>query len=201
MAGYEDLCAQITAGFIQCGEVPSAPGIEDVVYAYNRDEFVEVLDTANPLIVKGLTPIGSAVLYKFTSSGNSFDSENKPVKKSVGARFSEMVKLNVSSNSSAIKKLIVNGSNGRVKFITINNDKSTDAALELWGYTNGLQFSENTVRTASNEDFQGGWQIEATNPKGLLEPLPARCVLIPPVSGTATYATTIAALEALLVNA
>lgn len=198
MAGLDDFCGKIVAGFIQCGTPPSSPGIEDRVYAYNRDEFTETYDATNPLILTGLTPIGSAVLYKITGSGDSFDSSSTVQKKSVGPRFNELVNVNISSNSTDVKKLIINGSAGRVKFITVNNDKSTDGAIELFGAVNGLQFTENTVRKASDEDMQGGWKIEAGMPKGLLEPYPPRAILIPPTTGPATYASTLAALEALL---
>lgn len=201
MAGYSDLCGDITAGFTNCGQAASAPGLEEFLYGFNKDEFVITYDTTNPLIITAITPIGSAVIYKIRGAGDSFDASSTLQQKAVGPRFAELVMFNMSSNSTAVKKFVVNAGSGRVCYIIVNNDKSTDGAIELYGATVGLKLTDNTVRKASDEDLQGGWKFEAGNPKGLLEPYPPRAIAIPGVSGPATYATSLAAIEALLVNA
>lgn len=198
MAGYNDLCGEITAGYDFCGAAPSAPGLDNFLYGFNKDEFTITYDADNPLIVTGLTAIGSAVLYKIRGAGDSFDASSTLQQKNVGPRFAELVMFNMASNSTTVKKFVVNAGSGRVGYIVVNNDKSTDSAIELYGATVGMKLTDNTVRKASDEDFQGGWKFEAGPPKGLLEPLPPRAVAIPGVSGPATYATTLAALEALL---
>lgn len=202
MAGYSDLCGDIAAGFIRCGKVPSQAGIEPGLYVYNHDQFVPTFDTANPLIVTAFTRADDDfVMYKLEGYGDNFNSISKPVKKQVGPRYAETIKAYISDNSTTTKALIHNGLLGRLGFIVINNDKSTNGAIELFGAVNGLQFTENTQRDAANEDLQGAWDIEAMNPPKLLEALPPRAVLIPGESGPATYATTIAALALLLAPA
>lgn len=196
MAGYADFCGDITQGFILCGNAPSTPGVQDRIFAYNANEFTETYDATNPLIVTGLTPIGDALLYEITGAGDSFDSQSTLQQKQAGPRYAELVMFNIAKNSSVVKKLIAQGAAGRVKFIMMNNDKTSDSAFELFGAANGLKFTENTVKKASDEDMQGGWKVEAGNPKGLLEPFPPRAVLL---GVTPTYATTLAALEALTV--
>jgi hypothetical protein len=164
----------------------------------NHGDFVFTYDTANPLIIKDITAVGGALLYKLKGFGDSFDAMSKMVKKAVGPRFAETINAYISDNSTATKKFIVNAGTGRQFYIVVNNDKTTDGAIELFGAQNGLQLSENTQRQASDEDMAGAWKIEATNPPKLLEAYPPRAVLIPAGEDPATYASTIAALEALL---
>lgn len=199
MAGLTDFCGEIAAGFIRCGKTPSSAGIEPGLYAYNKDQFIVTYDVTNPLIVTGFTRVDIAnVMYKIEGFGDNFNAISKPNKKTVGARYTETIKAYIADNSTATKQLIHNGLIGRICFIVINNDKSTNGAVELYGAVNGLQFTDNTQRDAANEDLQGAWDIEAMNPPKLLEPFPPRAVLI---GTTPTFATTLAALEAFLIPA
>lgn len=199
MAGLSDFCGTIAAGFTKCGKSPSVAGIEPGIYVFNLDEFTITYDATNPLIVTGFTRADNTKLfYKLEGYGDNFNAVSKATKKMVGPRYTETITAYVSDNSTDTKKLIHNGLTGRLGFVVINNDKATDGAVELYGAVNGLQFSDNTERDAANEDMQGAWKIEATNPPKLLEPFPPRAVLIPPGTGEATYASTLAALELLL---
>lgn len=194
-----DFCANIAAGFDPCGKTPTVAGIEPGVYVGNKDEWTFTYNATNPLIITALTPVGSALLYKLKGFGDSFDAMSKVVKKAVGPRFAETINAFISDNSTATKQFILNAATGRQFYIVVNNDKASDGAIELYGAINGLQLSENTQRQASDEDMAGAWKLEATNPPKLLEAYPPRSVLIPPGSGSATFASTLAALEALLV--
>ncbi|MGY4539630.1 hypothetical protein ACVW0P_004066 [Mucilaginibacter sp. UYNi724] len=86
---------------------------------------------------------------------------------------------------------------GRVRAIAINNHKDGDSAVELFGAVNGLIVTE-AERNAADETLDGGYKIKLTNPDKLKEPYPPRAVSIPPITGSATYASTIAALEELV---
>lgn len=201
MAGLADFCGEIAAGYTKCGKTPSSPGIEPGMYVYNKDQFVPTYDATNPLIITGFTRLDDAFLmYKLEGFGDNFNAISKAVKKTVGPRFSETIAAYIAENSTTVKKLIYNGLVGRLCFIVVNNDKSTDGAIELFGAVNGLQFTENTQRDAADEDMQGAWKIEASEPSKLLEPYPPRAIAIPPDGGgAATYASTIAAIDLFLV--
>lgn len=201
MAGLTDFCGQIAAGFDPCGKTPGVAGIEPGIYAFNKGDFILTFDTTNPLIIIGITRVGTSLMYKIIGFGDSFNAISKPAKKQVGPRFTETIAAYISDNSTVTKQFIVNALTGRQQYIIVNNDKSTDGAIELYGAINGLQLSDNSERDASNEDMQGAWKLEATNPPKLLEAYPPRAVAIPPTSGPATYASTIAALDAFLVPA
>ncbi|NNU33602.1 hypothetical protein HK413_04565 [Mucilaginibacter sp. S1162] len=86
---------------------------------------------------------------------------------------------------------------GRVRAVAINNYKSGDSSIELFGAVNGLILAE-AERNAADETIEGGYKLKLTNPDKLKEPYPPRAVSIAPVSGSATYASTLAALEALV---
>lgn len=87
---------------------------------------------------------------------------------------------------------------GRVCAIAVNNYKSSDSAIELFGAVNGLILTD-AERSAADENLDGGYKLKLTNPDKLREPYPPRAVSIAPTSGAATYASTIAAIEALVV--
>lgn len=201
MAGLTDFCGQIVAGFDPCGKTPGVAGIEAGIYAFNKGDFTFTFDAANPLIVTGITRVGTSLMYKIIGFGDTFNAVSKASKKSVGPRFTETLTAYISDNSSATKQFVVNALTGRQQYIIVNNDKSGDGAVELYGAINGLQLSENTQRDAADEDMQGAWKLEATNPPKLLEAYPPRSVAIPPGTGSATYASTIAALDAFLIPA
>jgi hypothetical protein len=86
---------------------------------------------------------------------------------------------------------------GRVRAIAVNNYKDRRfGRIELFGAINGLILTE-AERNAADETVEGGYKIKLTNPDKLKEPYPPRAVSIAPgSSGSATYASTLAALEA-----
>lgn len=188
---------KINAGFaIGAGE-PITSGIEDVIYIFNQDDITLTYDPTNPLIVTDLTAVGSAKVYKFTGTNNSFNTISKLAKTPVGPRYTEEIDFNVAGISSDIKEQLMAMGYGRVRAIAVNNYKSSDSAIELFGAVNGLILTE-AERNAADEGMDGGYKLKLSNPEKLKEPYPPRAVSIPPVSGTATYASTIAAIEALL---
>jgi hypothetical protein len=188
---------KINAGFaIGTGE-PITSGIEDVIYVFNEADITLTFDTTNPLIVTDLTAVGSAKVYKFTGTNNSFNTISKLAKTAVGPRYTEEIDFNVAGISSDIKEQLMAMGYGRVRAIAVNNYKSSDSAVELFGAVNGLILTE-AERNAADEAMDGSYKLKLSNPEKLKEPYPPRAVSIPPVSGSATYASTIAALEALV---
>lgn len=189
---------KINAGFSLGTDSPVTAGIEDVIYIFNQDDITLTYDTTNPLIVKGLTAVSSAKVYKFEGTNNSFNTVSKLAKTSVGPRYTEEIDFNVAGLSVDVKTQLMAMGYGRVCAITVNNYKSSDSAIELFGAVNGLILTD-AERTAADETVDGGYKLKLTNPDKLREPYPPRAVSIAPESGTATYASTIAALEALTV--
>jgi len=187
---------KINAGFSLGTGSPVTAGIEDVVYIFNQDDITLTYDTLNPLIVTGLTAVGSAKVYKFEGTNNSFNTISKLAKTSVGPRYTEEVDFNVAGFSVEVKAQLMAMGYGRVRAIVINNFNSSDSAVELFGAVNGLILTD-AERTAADETLDGGYKLKLTNPDKLREPYPPRAVSIAPESGSATYASTIAALEAL----
>ena len=77
---------KINAGFSLATSSPVTAGIEDVIYIFNQNDFTLTYSTTNPLIVTGLTAVGTANIYKFQGTNNSFNTISKLAKTSVGPR-------------------------------------------------------------------------------------------------------------------
>lgn len=188
---------KINAGFKLGTDEPITSGIEDVVYIFNQDDITLTYDITNPLIVTGLTVISTAKVYKFEGTNNSFGTTSKLAKTQVGPRYTEEIDFNIAGLSVDIKTQLMAMGYGRVCAIAVNNYKSSDSAVELFGAVNGLILTD-AERNAADETLDGGYKLKLTNPDKLKEPYPPRAVSIAPTSGTATYASTIAAIEALV---
>jgi hypothetical protein len=188
---------KINAGFALGTDAPVTSGIEDVIYIFNQDDITLTYDTMNPLLVTDLTAVSSAKVYKFTGTNNSFNSTSKLNKTQVGPRYTEEIDFNIAGLSTDIKAQLMAMGYGRVRAIAINNYKSGDSAIELFGAVNGLILTD-AERNASDETLEGGYKVKLANPDKIKEPYPPRAVSIPPESGSATYASTLAALEALV---
>nr|WP_294947847.1 hypothetical protein [uncultured Mucilaginibacter sp.] len=189
---------KINAGFGLGTNEPITSGIEDVVYIFNQDDITLTYDVANPLIITGLTAVGSAKVYKFEGTNNSFNTMSKLAKTQVGPRYTEEIDFNIAGLSVDVKAQLMAMGYGRVRAIAVNNYKDSDSAIELFGAVNGLIVTE-AERNAADETLDGGYKIKLTNPDKLKEPYPPRAVSIAPGSGNASYASTVAALEALVV--
>lgn len=188
---------KINAGFAIGTDEPVTAGIEDLIYVFNQDDFTLTFDTTNPLIVTGLTAVNAAKVYKFEGTNNSFNTISKLAKTSVGPRYTEEIDFNVAGFSVDIKTQLQAMGYGRVCAIAVNNYNSSDTAIELFGAVNGLILTD-AERSAADETMDGGYKLKLTNPDKLREPYPPRAVSIAPTSGTATFSSTIAALEALV---
>jgi hypothetical protein len=188
---------KINTGFSLGTGEPVTAGIEDVIYIFNHNDFTLTYSTTNPLIVTGLTAVGTASIYKFEGTNNSFNTISKLAKTSVGPRYTEEIDFNVAGLSVDIKTQLMAMGYGRVCAIAVNNYNSSDSAIELFGVVNGLILTD-AERSAADETLDGGYKLKLTNPDKLREPYPPRAISIAPTSGTATYATTIAAIEALV---
>jgi hypothetical protein len=189
---------KISAGFSLAAGEPVTSGIEDVIYIFNQDDITLTYDAANPLIVTGLAAVSSAKVYKFEGTNNSFNAISKLTKTQVGPRYTEEIDFNIAGLSVAVKNQLRAMGYGRIQAIVINNYKASDSAIELFGAVNGLMLTD-AERNAADETTEGGYKLKLTNPDKLKEPYPPRAVSIAPQSGTATYASTLAALEALTV--
>ena len=188
---------KINAGFSLGTGEPVTAGIEDVIYIFNQDDVTLTYDTLNPLIVTGLTSVSGAKVYKYEGTNNSFNTMSKLAKTQVGPRYTEEIDFNIAGFSVEIKAQLMAMGYGRVQAIAVNNFKSSDSAVELFGAVNGLILTD-AERNAADETLDGGYKLKLTNPDKLREPYPPRAVSIAPQSGTATYASTIAALEELV---
>jgi hypothetical protein len=188
---------KINAGFALGATDPVTSGIEDVIYIFNQDDITLTYDNMNPLVVTGLTAVGSAKAYKFTGTNNSFNSTSKLNKTQVGPRYTEELDFNIAGLSTDIKAQLMAMGYGRVRAIAINNYKSGDSAIELFGAVNGLILTD-AERNAADETVEGGYKLKLANPDKIKEPYPPRAVSIAPESGSATYASTLAAIEALV---
>lgn len=186
---------KINAGFSLTTTQPVTSGIEDVIYIFNEDDIKITYNTTNPLIIDDLEKVGSGKVYKFEGTNNSFNAMSKLAKTQVGPRYTEEIDFNIAGLSVDIKGQLRAMGYGRVKAIVINNYKESDSSVELFGAVNSLILTE-AERNAADETLEGGYKLKLTNPDKLREPYPPRAVFISD-SGSATYATTIAALEAL----
>jgi hypothetical protein len=188
---------KINAGFALGTAEPVTSGIEDVIYIFNQDDITLTFDTTNPLIVTGLTTVSAAKIYKFNGTNNSFNTISKLAKTSVGPRYTEEIDFNIAGLSVDIKTQLQAMGYGRVCAIAVNNYNASDSAIELFGAVNGLILTD-AERSAADETMDGGYKLKLTNPDKLREPYPPRAVSIAPESGSATYVSTIAAIEALV---
>jgi len=188
---------KINAGFKLGADEPVTSGIEDVIYIFNQDDITLTYDVANPLIITGLTAVGTAKVYKFEGTNNSFNTMSKLTKTQVGPRYTEEIDFNIAGLSVDIKAQLMAMGYGRLRAIAVNNYKSSDSAVELFGAVNGLILTD-AERNAADETLDGGYKLKLTNPDKLKEPYPPRAISIAPGSGSATYASTIAAIEDLV---
>ena len=188
---------KINAGFSLGTGSPVTAGIEDVIYVFNQDEITITYDPSNPLIITGLAAVGSAKIYKFQGTNNSFSTMSKLAKTSVGPRYTEEIDFNIAGLSVDIKTQLMAMGYGRVKAIAVNNYNSSDSAIELFGAVNGLILTD-AERNAADETINGGYKLKLTNPDKLREPYPPRAISIASESGSATYTSTLAAIEALV---
>ncbi len=191
---------KINAGFSLGTDSPVTAGIEDVIYIYNQDEIALTYDTANPLIVTGLTAVSSGKIYQFEGTNNSFHTVSKLAKTSVGPRYTEEIDFNVAGFSVDVKTQLMAMGYGRVCAIAVNNYNSSDSAIALFGAVNGLILTD-AERSAADDSMDGGYKLKLTNPDKLKEPYPPRAISIAPTQGDATYASTIAAIDAWLASA
>ncbi len=189
---------KINAGFSLGTDAPVTAGIEDVIYVFNQGDIAFTFDPTNPLIITGLTAVNNAKIYKFEGTNNSFNTSSKLAKTSVGPRYTEEIDFNVAGFSVEIKSQLMAMGYGRVCAIAVNNYSTSDSAVELFGAVNGLILTD-AERSAADETMDGGYKLKLTNPDKMREPYPPRAISIAPSSGTATYTSTIAALEALTV--
>jgi hypothetical protein len=190
---------KINAGFALGTAEPVTAGIEDLIYVFNQDDFTFTYDTNNPLIITGLTAVSAAKIYKFEGTNNSFNTSSKLAKTSVGPRYTEEIDFNIAGFSVDIKTQLQAMGYGRVCAIAVNNYNSSDSAIELFGAVNGLILTD-AERSAADETMDGGYKLKLTNPEKLREPYPPRAVSIAPTSGPSTFASTLAAIEALLAS-
>lgn len=188
---------KINSGFSLGTGSPVTAGIEDVIYIFNQDDVTLTYSTDNPLIITGLTAVSNAKIYKFEGTNNSFNTTSKLAKTSVGPRYTEEIDFNIAGFSVEVKAQLMAMGYGRVRAITVNNFSSSDSAIELFGAVNGLILTD-AERSAADETMDGGYKLKLTNPDKLREPYPPRAISIPPTSGPATFASTLAALEALV---
>ncbi|HEY4194249.1 MAG TPA: hypothetical protein VGM63_01850 [Mucilaginibacter sp.] len=188
---------KINAGFSLGTGDPITAGVEDVIYIFNQDDITITYDVSNPIIVTGLTAVSSAKVYKFEGTNNSFNTMSKLAKTQVGPRYTEEIDFNIAGMSVDIKTQLMAMGYGRVRAIAVNNYKSSDSAIELFGAVNGLVLTD-AERNAADETLEGGYKLKLTNPDKMREPYPPRAVSIAPESGSATYASTITAIEALV---
>jgi len=186
---------KIAAGFALGAASPITSGIEDVIYIFNESDFIITYNATNPLMVDALEPVGAAKLYKFEGTNNSFNAVSKMTKTAVGPRYTEEIDFNLAGNSTDIKKQIQAMGYGRVKAIIINNYKSGDSLVEMFGAANGLIMSE-AERNAADESMEGGYKLKLTNPDKLREPLPPRAMIMQAdPGGVATPGNTVIRLE------
>lgn len=164
---------KINAGFSLGTGDPVTSGIEDVIYIFNQDDITLTYDTVNPLIVTGLTATTGAKVYKFEGTNNSFSTVSKLVKTPVGPRYTEEVDFNIAGLSVEIKAQLMAMGYGRVKAISVNNYKSSNSAIELFGAVNGLILTD-AERNAADESLDGGYKLKLTNPDKLRALSPSR---------------------------
>lgn len=189
---------KITSGFTLGIKPPIVNGMEDWLYVYNEGDFTLTFDSTNPMIVTGITPVGTGVqLYKFTGTNNSFGASSKSARSQVGPRYVEEIDWNIAGNDTETKAMAMAAGYGRVRAIVVNNYKDGDSVIELYGAICGL--IADYERSANDEALEGGYKMKLTQPDKLREPYPPRAIQIAPSGGgSATYASTLAAIEALL---
>ncbi|MDB5148028.1 MAG: hypothetical protein JWQ57_2048 [Mucilaginibacter sp.] len=171
-------CDKIKAGFDLCAADPIVPGIDDVIYLGNFDDFIYTLDPQNPLIITGITPKNGATYYKFTGTNNSFNSTFTSSQTNSGPRYEEQIDFNIAGNSTEIKQQLMAMGYGKLHAITINNYKGGDSSIELFGYSTGLN-DQGSKRVANDETEGGGYTIVLKNRNKLKEPFPPRALNIP----------------------
>lgn len=172
------LCNKINKGFDKCADQPMSPGIDDVIYLGNKEDFIFTLDPTNPLIITNITPKAGAKFYKFLGSNNSFNTTSTSKQTNAGPRYEEQVDFNIAGNSTAIKNQILAMGYSKLQAVVINNYRGGDSAIELYGYSIGLN-DQGSKRVANDETDMGGWAVVLKTINKQSEPYPPRAVNIP----------------------
>jgi hypothetical protein len=180
-------CNKVNAGFDKCAAAPITPGIDDIIYVGNADDFIYTLDPTNPLLIIAITPKAGARYYKFQGSNNSFNSTFTSQQTNAGPRYEEQIDFNIAGNSTQIKNQLMAMGYGKLHAITVNNYRSGDSIIELFGFTTGLN-DQGSKRVANDETDMGGYNIVLKNRNKLREPYPPRAINIP-IAGTGIAGT------------
>lgn len=184
---------KITAGFELGQTDPITSGLEDLLFVWNRGDIIIQYSPTNPLLITGFIPVNGANIYQFTGTNNSFNSVSKQAMSDVGPRYTEELDFNIAGNTTALKTQMMAMGYGRMQAIAVNNWKTGDSVVELYGAENGLILTD-AERSSQDETLFGGYKLKLTNPNKIKEPYPPRSVVLTPTSGTASYAYTIATL-------
>jgi hypothetical protein len=171
-------CEEILEGFDNCAHDAIVAGIDDVIYLGNKDNFIYTLDPNNPLIITGITPKAGKKYYKFLGTNNSFSTKSTQSQTTVGPRNLEEVNFIIAGNSTTIKQQIANMGYGKLHAIVINNYRSEDSVIELFGFTCGLN-SQGSERDTTDENTAGGYKVILKTIDKLKEPMFPRAVFIP----------------------
>ncbi len=183
---------KITSGFQLGATDPITSGLEDYIFVFNRGDIAFTYSQTNPLLITGIAAVNGANIFQFTGTNNSFNSLGKLNKSAVGPRYTEEIDFNIAGNSTAIKTQLQAMGYGRMQCICVNNWKTGDSPVELFGAANGLILTD-AERSTQDETLFGGYKLKLTNPDKIMEPYPPRSIQLTPVSGS-SYAFTIATL-------
>lgn len=172
---------------INCNNLPVA-GNDVFLYLFNLSDKGVVTQTGG--VISAITLAGAAVAYKWEGANDFVLSTYSIVTSRILNGFAHRLEIVAPNDSQIALNELKNLANGRVVGIT-SKFGSVENTFRVHGLVHGLQAIEVTGDD-SNADSEGLPTVALATPEGKKEPLPPQHLL------DTDYATTLAALEALL---
>jgi hypothetical protein len=165
-------------------------GLEVEAYICNREDISPTFDSTNPNKITGLTMSGTTLMYKLTGISKNLNAgHDRVISDDFADTFTHYFSFKGFEFDSA-SAINMDTMSDVVVFVNYKNKNSTgDGVIVGYGVKTGLYISSDSRRANDNNGVR---TIELTSKDNLTEPYSQYNLLI------TDYATTLAALEALL---
>lgn len=188
------VCGKILDGFLFDCNNPITPGIDDIIYLYNKSDVAFTYSATDPQVITGLTMATGTSGHAFQGVNNIFSASSKLVQTDAGARYEHEVDFKIIGNSAKIKSILRQMAFGRFIAVIQNLSRAGDAQFEVYGLSMGLILGENQ-RSTADENNSGAYILKLTKPKNLREPAPPATIQVM-LTGVYDYPSTLTAILA-----
>lgn len=188
------VCGKILGGFLFDCNNPIVPGIDDVIYLYNKNDVTFTYSATDSQVITGISLAAGTSGHAFQGVNNIFSASLKLVQTDAGARYEHEVDFKIIGNTAKVKAQLRQMAFGRLIAIVKNLSMAGDAQFEVYGAGMGLILGDMT-RSTADENNSGAYVLKLTKPKNLREPAPPATVQMQ-LAGVYDYPTTLTGILA-----